>query len=383
MDTKVPVPPRMDVLEAMGFRREDATPIPTEITPLRGSRHRLLATRASMGTLVSITAIHDSRTLLGEAAGRAFEEMEAVVDILNRYDPASALSVLNDAGRIRKPPPELRAVLAEALSHSLSSGGAFDPTVQPLVDLFRSLRTTEKQEGAMVLAGTREAISLLLEAPGGSGNHRRTEPSPAPSPAEVRELLELVDPGAVKLTPDAVHLEKAGMGVTLDGIAKGYVVDRIAEVLRSSGLTDFLVDGGGDIRCSGVREDGLPWRVAVQDPEKAGAFPDVIPLSNGAVATSGSYEIYFDPQRTHHHIVSALDGASPQLIQSVSVVAPTAMRADALATSVFLMGPARGAAYIDSLPGCACLIIDTHGEETRSARWRSAGDFIPLEAETP
>ena len=382
MDTKIPVPPPMDVLEAMGFRREDATPIPTEITPVRGSRRRLTATRASMGTLVSLTAVHDSSTLLEEAAGRAFEEMVCVVDILNRYDPTSALSVLNDMGRIRNPPPELRTVLGEALSHSRSSGGAFDPTVQPLVDLFRSLKTEGKPTGSAWPARHRGEVPPPLEAPGGPGNRPRSAPSTAPSPTEVRELLELVDPGAVKLPPGAIHLEKAGMGVTLDGIAKGYVVDRIADVLRSSGLSDFLVDGGGDIRCSGVREDGLPWRVAVQDPEKAGAFPDVIPLSHGAVATSGSYEIYFDPERTHHHIVSSLDGASPQLIQSVSVVAPTAMQADALATSVFLMGPARGPAYVDSLPECACLIIDTHGEETRSARWRSAGDYIPLEAET-
>jgi thiamine biosynthesis lipoprotein len=337
-----------------------------------------------MGTLVSVTAIHDSRGRLEDAIGRAFEEMEDVVRLLNRHDSASALSVLNDVGRISNPPLELRTVLSEALTHTARSGRAFDPTVQPLVDLFRSARGGP--DGSTFSDPDRSGPAGSLAVPAATdrpGERRTAEAARVPSPGEIRDLMALVDPRAVTLAPGRIQLEKPGMGLTLDGIAKGYVVDRMAHVLRSSGLSDFLVDGGGDIRCAGAREDGLPWRVAVQDPKKDGVFPDVIPLSNGAVATSGSYEVFFDPQRTHHHIVSALDGGSPQWIQSVSVVAPSTMQADALATSVFLMDPARGSAYIDSLPGCACLIIDTKGEETRSARWRSAGDFNLLEAETP
>jgi thiamine biosynthesis lipoprotein len=165
------------------------------------------------------------------------------------------------------------------------------------------------------------------------------------------------------------------MGVTLDGIAKGYVVDRMAAVLAERGLRDFLINAGGDIRSGGVREDGTAWRVGVQDPAKRGDLPDVIGLTNGAVATSGSYEIYFDRERVHHHIVSAHTGNSPQMSQSVSVVAPTTMAADALATSVFLMEPARGVAFIDSLPQCACLIVDEQGLQSRSKGWRSATDL--------
>ena len=172
------------------------------------------------------------------------------------------------------------------------------------------------------------------------------------------------------------------MGVTLDGIAKGYVVDRVAEVLLDYGLTDYLINAGGDIRSSGHREDGQPWQVAVQDPEMLEGFPDVIPLTGMAVATSGSYEIYFDSDRKHHHIVSSRDGTSPQLSQSVSVVAPTAMEADALATSVFVMDPEGGVAFIDSIPQCACLIVDRRGRQWRSARWRSAADLPTPKAGT-
>ena len=346
---------KMAALGDLGFQRAETTPIPSESVPVAGNRHKLTVTRPSMGTLVSVTAIHASRDLMEDALGRALAEMDRVVELLNRYDPSSAVSVLNDQGVIRSPPPELSAVMEEALVQNRVSLGAFDPTVQPLVDLFRERSTSGG--GARVHG----------HAPGPSSMN-------PPSSREVLALLDLVDPRAVTLAPRSIRFGKEGMGVTLDGIAKGYVVDRVAAVLQEHGLADFLINAGGDIRSAGLREDGRPWQVAVQDPRKAGAFPDIIPLSGMAVATSGSYEIYYDPERTHHHIVDSENGLSPQLSQSVSVVAPTTMEADALATSVFLMDPEGGAAFIDSIPRCACLIVDRRGRKVSSARWRSAAE---------
>jgi thiamine biosynthesis lipoprotein len=162
------------------------------------------------------------------------------------------------------------------------------------------------------------------------------------------------------------------MGITLDGIAKGFVVDVMDHVLKEHDLQHFLINAGGDIRSEGLREDGEPWRVGVQDPGKEGRLPDVIPLSGMAVATSGSYEIYFDPERTRHHLVSPSSGSSPQHHRSVSVTAPTALEADALATSVFVMKPEEAVTFIDSIPRCACLIIDGGGRFIPSIRWQSA-----------
>jgi thiamine biosynthesis lipoprotein len=298
-----------------------------------------------MGTLVAVTALHDSVDRVQEAAGRAFQELDRVVDLLNRYDPDSALFHLNREGAIHGPPPELAAVVSGSLRFSEMSGGAFDPTVQPLVDLLR-------------------------RRVGGGKAPNGIEPD-----AEIRDTLSLVDARGVNQTPRAIRFSRDGMGITLDGIAKGYVVDLMAEVLGRHGLQDFLINAGGDIRSSGHREDGEAWRVAVQDPRKGGDFPDVIGLTNGSVATSGSYEIYFDRERTHHHIVSGRTGSSPHFSESVSVIAPTTMAADALATSVFVMEPTRGVAFIDSIPQCACLIVDREGRQHRSARWRSATGF--------
>jgi len=363
MEPSTRIARKLAALQAMGFQRVDAHPPPTESVPVAGNRHKVTLTSPSMGTLVSMTAIHPSRDLAEEAMGRALSEMSRVVDLLNRYDAASAIWALNDLGRIQGPPPELSTVLGAALRYHGVTLGAFDPTVQPLVDLFRERRSQGTGDGALGQEGT-------------AGN------LPFPARAEVRELLELVDAGAVEISPRAIRLGKEGMGITLDGIAKGYVVDRVVDTLRKQGLTDFLVNAGGDIRSEGCREDGRPWRVAVQDPGKSGAFPDVITLSGMAVATSGSYEIYLDPAQTHHHILDSRDGHSPRGSRSVSIVAPTAMEADALATSVFLMEPHQGTAFIDSIPECACLIVDRQGRQVRSARWRSAADSPSTKAGT-
>ncbi len=336
MDSATRVAQKMATLAGMGFQRVESPPIATESVPVRGNRQKVTCSQPSMGTLVSVTAVHESSGQAQDAAALAFQEMDRVVNLLNRYDPASALSYLNREGSIEGPPPELTTVMWEARCFQDASEGAFDPTVQPLVDLFRSR---------------------------------------SPSETEILQALALVDGGKVEMSARVIRFSDPGMGVTLDGIAKGYVVDRMATVLADQGLKDFLIDAGGDIRSMGFREDGQEWRVGVQDPEKGGDLPDVIGLTDGAVATSGSYEIYFDRERTHHHIVSARTGSSPQMSQSVSVVAPTTLAADALATSVFVMEPERGVAFIDSFSQCACLIVDQHGRQLRSKGWRSATDF--------
>lgn len=325
---------KLAALTAMGFERVEPPPVVTERVPVRGGRYRVSAVRPSMGTLVSVTAIHRSIDRAEEAIGRAFDEMDRVVGLLNRYEPGSAVSCLSAEGRIELPPPELSRVVSLARGYHDLSRGAFDITVQPLVDLFRS-----------------------------GGSH-------APGDSEILEATELVDGKAVKTGARSISLGKTGMGLTLDGIAKGYVVDVMAQCLRAGGIGDYLINAGGDIRTGGRREDGEAWRVAVQSPLKDGTCPDVVAATTGAVATSGSYEIYFDGERTRHHIVSGRSATSPRRWQSVTVVAPSAVAADALATAVFVLGPGRGLPLIDSLPDCSCLIIDEANRQLRSRGWR-------------
>ncbi len=328
---------KLSALAGMGFERVDVSPITTEARRIDRRTHRVTCSKPAMGTLVTVSALARSQDRAEEAIGRAFEEMGRLIRIFNRYDAASAISHLNDAGRLQGAPPEFCRVLSQSLRYHELSGGTFDVSVEPVVDLFR-------------------------RSPGVS----------LPGDREILEALELVGSRHILLSRTGVSFERPGMGITLDGIAKGYIVDAIAAVLEQHKIRDYLIDGGGDVRASGTKEQRQPWTVAVQDPSKRGPFPDAIHLADGAVATSGSYEVYFDQDRQHHHIVNSKTGRSPLLSQSVSVTAPSAMAADALATAALIMDPDDGVEFIGRLPGCECLIIDRDGLQLKTRGWKSA-----------
>lgn len=290
-----------------------------------------------MGTFVTITAVHESVDLGEEAVGKAFQEMERLMRVFDRHRGDSAVSVLNCDGRLSGSPPELGEVLERAKSIHELSGGAFDPTVAPLLDVLRGRAD--------------EGLSLDI------------------APGEIADLLALVDATKVGVQDDRITLLRQGMALTFDGIAKGYIVDRASSVLSASGVYDHLVNAGGDIRVSGKKRPGQQWTVAVEDPDKGGRYPDVISLRNGAIATSGSYEASFDRRRFHHHVVTPGTGRSPQSVVSVSILAPTAMEADALATAVMVMEPRAGLALVDSLPGREGFIITAAGAQMSSRHW--------------
>lgn len=327
-------------LAELGLERVDVVPVETEAFPVGRGFWKMVQTRPAMGTRVSITAVAESQQRATEGFGHAFAEMDRLIALLNRYDPASAVSQLNAAGRIEGPPPELVQVLKQARSFHQTSFGAFDVTVGPLLAVFR--------------AGFRQVVPC------------------GPDDAEIRDALARVGAHHVAVSRRRVTLARDGMAVTLDGIAKGHIVDAMAAVLDRHGLRQYLIDAGGDIRARGTRETGSPWTVAVRDPANHGLLPDVVPLDGGAIATSGSYEIHFDDDLAFHHIVDAATGRSPAAARSVSVRAPTAMAADALATGVFVLGPAAGVALVDGLRGCGCLVVDQNGRQWKSRRWRSS-----------
>ena len=340
MDDSDRVARKLSALLDLGLTPVEVPPVASETVKVGGRRYKVLTARPSMGTLVSMAVIHSSRDRAEEAVGRAFEEIDRLVGILSRHDESTALAYLNREGFLEGMPPEMGRVVARALYYNRVSNGTFDISVKPVVDLL------ERK------AETREGIE--------------------PTEDEMREALALTGSGGIELTEHTIGFKKQRMGITLDGIAKGYIVDRVAEVLAGHRIKNFLINAGGDIRTAGRRDDRKPWTVAVQDPAKGGEYPDIIHLSNRAVATSGGYEIYFDPEMKLHHIVDSATGRSPGMNASVSVVAPTAIAADALATTLFLMEPAGWIALMESLPGCECLIVDAKGAQSKTKGWESA-----------
>lgn len=245
-----------------------------------------------MGTMVSITVACPSSTQAHDAMDLAFAEGRRLEALLTRHDAAAPLGVLNSQGSLRDVPPELLNVWQRAHGICHLTGGAFDATVLPLVRLLESRSNPEGE----------------LELP----------------ESDLREALALVDTEAVYAGRDGMRLERQGMGLTLDGIAKGHIVDAMSAVLLRAGCENHLINAGGDILARGHKAPGVFWRVAVEDPEKRGHYPQVLELYNQAIATSGGYEMHYDAEGRHHHLLDPSTGRSP-VLGSMSVLAATCM----------------------------------------------------------
>ena len=299
----------------------------------RGSLHRVSFTRTRLGTLVTVTVVHPDASAASAMVNEAFAEMTRLEAILSRYRPDSPLSRLNAAGRIDRAPSVLLQVMAQSLDYAHMSGGAFDPTVAPLLNLYAS-RADRGEELPDVVA--------------------------------VANTLPLVGYQGVLIEGARVAFDRPGMSVTLDGIAKGYVVDRTVATLVGAGADRVLVDAGGDMASGGQGSVDAPWTVAVQDPRDERGTVDLVRLAGGCIATSGDYLQSFTEDRTAHHIIDPRTGRSPMHTASVSVVAESAMVADALSTAVMVLGPEAGVRLLEPLDGVEGVVVTKDGEALRT-----------------
>ncbi len=295
-------------------------------------------TRVALGTFVTLHAVHTSADAAEKAFAHAFDTITQLEAELTRHNSASPLSYLHTQGALNDVPQSLAYVLHRAQrAHSLTQG-AFDISVAPLVDMFR---THQNPQGHMTIDA-----------------------------AQLAEVRELVDASKVHISDDGrrIRLEHSGMALTLDGIAKGHIVDSASAVLAQHGMTHHLVNIGGDIRAHGMKSVGQPWRVAVENPTGTQAI--TLPL-HGAIATSGNYAMFYDAAKKHHHLIDPTRKQSPQHISSVSVLAPTALEADALATALSVLPVNTGLQLVRSLAGRECCMITAQGNVMRSDGWPS------------
>lgn len=328
---------KLSGLLGLGIASASFMPLTAEAVKFDRKQYKISDTQLAMGTVVSMTLIHTSRDEAEQAIGKAFEEITRLVEMMNRFSDTTAIGLLNREGIIRDIPKEMSWVVSKGLEYHRLSRGNFDITVKPVVDLFYKM--------------------------GKSANRN------LPTDKEIGQVLPLVGSEKIEMGAGTIRFKRPGMGITLDGIAKGYIVDKAAMVLRERGIDNFLINAGGDIRTSGAKQDKKPWTVAVQDPKKKGKYPDIIHMRDGAIATSGNYEVYFDKEKMLHHIVNPRTGVSPLSHTSVSVTARTTMDADALSTSVFIMEPEQGIKFINSRPDCECLTITRQGSKYQSSGW--------------
>jgi len=291
-----------------------------------------------MGTLTSITVLNDSKDQAYEAIELSFEEIARLSKLMSRYDSGTPVSQLNRDGFLKGVPPELSFVVRKSMGYHEISNGLFDITVKPLLDMYQQLSQNAQD------------IEVQEE--------------------KIRQILELVDVRSVIVRDGSIAFRKQGMGITLDGIAKGYIVDKAIGVMRRKGIQHALINAGGDIRTVGDKGGKGPWRIAIEDPLKKHKYPDIIGITNSSIATSGNYEVFFDSQKIFHHIVNPKTGLSPLMNASVSVQASTAMEADALSTTLFTLDPAAGIHLIQSLPHCEGLIVTRNNVTIKSTGWQ-------------
>ncbi len=290
-----------------------------------GPWRRISVTRVLLGTIVTITALALDAEACRLAVNAALDRMARLEQVLSRFIPGSQVSLLNQTGVVHEPDAALVHVLQAARGVSLLTQGAFDVTIKPVLDLYQ----------------TAQARSESL-----------------PPAKAIREALRLVNYRGLEVSGDRVRLAEPGMQVTLDGIAKGYVVDAAVHELRRQSMESVLVEAGGDLRAGAPKAHGAAWTLGVQSPREAGGkVAATFALTGRAAATSGDYMQPFTPDYRQHHILDPRTGESPVELSSATVVAPSAELADALATAVMVLGNQAGMAVVAGLPGCeACTI---------------------------
>ena len=250
---------------------------------------------------------------------RCIAEIDRLEDVFSLYRPESAISRLNREGRLTAPPLELVALLAEARSYSERTEGAFDVTVQPLWRLY----------------------AAHFASPGADPR--------GPGEAAHARAQALVDYRAVEIEPAEVRFARPGMAITLNGIAQGYITDRIAALLQDAGMGDVLLDIG-EVRALGRHPDGRPWRIGLRDAAEPETIARTVTLADRAVATSAGIASPFDASGRHHHLFDPATGRSAQAAGQVSVIAPRATVADALSTALAVSPPTQAAAFAARFP---------------------------------
>lgn len=262
--------------------------------------------RQWQGTALGADASLILTGLDGRAADRLIDtclkEVARLERVFSLHRADSALVRLNRQGMLDNPPADLVRLLQDAVMYGHLTEGAFDITVQPLWELHAQ-------------------------------HFAKTDADPQGPPAQAIDALRpLVDYRAVSVEPSRIAFTRPGMAVTLNGIAQGYITDRIADLLLNEGMRDVLVDMG-EIRALGRHPDGRPWRVSVRQGDGTGPAIDL----DGALATSATDGTSFDPAGRFGHVLDPRAGTSVPGPRQVSVRAATACRADALSTAFLLM----------------------------------------------
>jgi FAD:protein FMN transferase len=287
-------------------------------------------TKYVMGTVYEIAAYSESPELASAAIDKAFVEIARLDEVLSNYRPESDLSRLNRDGHFHavKVPPDLFRVIEESVKYSRISGGKFDITVAPLVDMWKAALRGER-------VATQTEQDKLRACVG-------------------YEKIELIP-------PDMVEFDSPCMRIDVGSVGKGYAVDRAVEILRANGIKNALVDAGqSSIYGMGAPPGASAWEVHLRDPSLR-VDPTVM-LSENSVSTSEQTPPSLLDNETTGHIIDPENGKPLKTKYALSVVAKTGTASDALSTTLLLLGPKKGKPMVEEIADAAAIWVSADGE---------------------
>ncbi len=299
---------------------------------LYGDGRIVKRTRFLMDTLVTIQVPNEGGRYRAETAiDRAFSRMAELDQKFNCVNPESPVYKFNFE-RAPITDPEIVALTGLSLGLSRETNGAFDLTVQPLVDLWGFYTTSASS---------------------------RTVPSPSAVKAALRKVgwrRILVKDGAVTAADKDVRLD-------FGSIAKGYIIGEAVKSLKASGVKSALVLAGGQVQVLGSAAPGVPWKVGLRNPRKDGYIASLPFEGEAGIASSGDYERFFEQDGArYHHILDPKTGYPARGVMSVSVIASDPAVADGLDTPLFVMGERGALDYARRHPGIDVILVNAAGK---------------------
>jgi thiamine biosynthesis lipoprotein len=298
--------------------------------PARGDTAPITWRGTMLGAVATMEIYHEDPSAAKRLISLACTEAHRLERLFSLYLEDSALVELNRTGILVDPAAEMVDLLSRSQRYSELTGGLFDPTVQPLWDLYAS-------------------------------HFSRDHPDPTgPAPGAIRAALARVGYRRLAVSRDRIVMPH-GTAVTLNGIAQGYVTDKVVELLRFHGVGHSLVDMG-ETRAIGSRPDGHPWKLGIADPDVVGRTETILPIVDRAVSTSGAYGFRFDPQGRFNHLFDPRTGGCASRYSSVTTVSRTATAADALSTAFSLMTKTQIRSLLPRVDIERVHLIDTAGK---------------------
>lgn len=284
-----------------------------------------------MGSAFSFTAIHKNSKLEQQAIHEAKQEVIRIEKLISSWDPNSETSRINKNAGIQpvKTSQELIRLIQRSKKISKLSQGKFDISFA--------------------------SIKLIWDF--------KKQYTELPDSSTVKKSVELIQWKNIITTDSTVYLKNKGMKIDFGAIGKGYAANKAKEVMKGLGIHNGVINAGGDLICWGSNQENKPWSIGIADPDDAKNILSWLDISNMAVVTSGNYEKFVTILgKKYCHIINPQTGWPTSGLKSVTVICKDAEIADAIATTVFVIGAKEGMQFINQLKGIEGFLIDNNNQ---------------------